>query len=71
MNRRTLIGYILGGACLGAAIAVLALGGRDPAFGKRNVRYFVMEVGKTVSMLGEGGRELGETVEVWAEALDR
>lgn len=68
MKRKELIGYIAGGACLGAAIAILAINGGRPVTGRRNIQYFVVEVGKTAVELREGQRTLGQIAQVWSKS---
>ena len=67
MKIKELIGFIAGGACLGAAIAILASNGGRGVIARGNVHYFVMEVGKTASELHEGERNLGQIAQVWAK----
>ena len=45
----------------------LALNGGKPVLGKKNVEYFVIDVGKSVSGIKDNGRTLGEIAEVWSE----
>ncbi|MBR4941686.1 MAG: hypothetical protein IKZ19_06785 [Clostridia bacterium] len=67
MKKGDIIGLVLGGACLTSAFVLMALNGGKPVLGKKNVEYFVIDVGKSVSGIKDNGRTLGEIAEVWSE----
>ena len=66
MKKKEIVGLVLGGVCLAAAVVLVASNERKPVFGSRETEYFVMEVGKGVSDIGHRNRTIGEIREVWA-----
>lgn len=67
MKRSEIIGFVLGGVCLSAAVTIALMNGGKPVFGAKDTEYFVMEVGKGVSDIAHRNRTLGEIAEVWAK----
>ena len=66
MKKSEVIGFVLGGVCLSAALTLILSNGGKPFFGGRETEYFVMEVGKGVSDLAHRNRTLGDIAEVWS-----
>ena len=67
MKRSEIIGFVLGGVCLSAAVTIALMNGGKPVLGAKETEYFVMEVGKGVSDIAHRNRTLGEIAEVWAK----